>query len=51
MLDIAVDPAYQGRGPGRIVMEEVCRYLDREVPSQFYVCLIADRQWLRKIWL
>lgn len=46
VVDIAVDPAYQGQGLGRLIMEEVCRYLDQEVPPQSYVCLIADTPWL-----
>ena len=46
VVDIAVDPAYQGKGLGRLIMEQICQYLDKEVPPQSYVCLIADTPWL-----
>lgn len=46
VMDIAVDPAYQGRGLGRRIMEHITVYLDNNVPSGSYVCLIADAPWL-----
>lgn len=38
IVDIAVDPAHQGRGLGRIIMENIIRWLD----SNAYVSLMAD---------
>jgi len=46
VVDIAVDPAHQGSGLGRLVMEEISAWLDANVPPGSYVCLIADTPWL-----
>jgi ribosomal protein S18 acetylase RimI-like enzyme len=42
IVDIAVDPRYQGQGWGRKVMEAIMDYLDRETPQGCYISLIAD---------
>jgi ribosomal protein S18 acetylase RimI-like enzyme len=46
VVDIAVDPPYQGRGLGRLVMTHISNYLDQSVPPGSYVSLIADTPWL-----
>ena len=46
VVDIAVDPPYQGLGLGRRVMTHITRYLDSTVPAGSYVSLIADTPWL-----
>ncbi|MEQ8954901.1 MAG: GNAT family N-acetyltransferase [Gammaproteobacteria bacterium] len=46
VVDIAVEPAYQGKGLGRLIMEHVTQYLDANVPPGSYTCLIADTPWL-----
>lgn len=46
VVDIAVDPPYQGLGLGRQVMRHISRYLDSTVPAGSYVSLIADTPWL-----
>ncbi|WP_239422113.1 GNAT family N-acetyltransferase [Bacillus sp. CGMCC 1.16541] len=42
VVDIAVDPAYQGRGLGKVIMTEVTKYLDEHAPKSAYVSLMAD---------
>jgi ribosomal protein S18 acetylase RimI-like enzyme len=42
IVDIAVDPTYQGKGFGKIVMTELTKYLDENAPTHSYVSLIAD---------
>jgi ribosomal protein S18 acetylase RimI-like enzyme len=42
IVDIAVDPAYQGQGWGRKIMEAIMDYLDKEAPQGCYISLIAD---------
>ncbi len=42
IVDIAVDPAYQGRGLGRKIMLSVMNYLEREAPTGAYITLMAD---------
>ncbi|MGI9628557.1 MAG: GNAT family N-acetyltransferase [Longimicrobiales bacterium] len=46
VVDIAVLPAFQGRGISRIIMETVMAYIDREVPTCAVVSLLADIDWL-----
>jgi ribosomal protein S18 acetylase RimI-like enzyme len=41
IVDIAVDPAYQGQGWGRKIMGAIMDYLDREAPQGCYISLIA----------
>lgn len=42
IVDIAVDPAYQGQGYGRVIMEHIMQFLHTEAPSGSYTTLIAD---------
>ncbi|WP_199425810.1 GNAT family N-acetyltransferase [Thermaerobacillus caldiproteolyticus] len=42
IVDIAVDPAYQGKGIGKQIMKEIMHYLDTHAPKGAYVSLIAD---------
>lgn len=41
VTDIAVKPSHQGRGYGKIIMQEIRGFLDT-VPDKAYVSLIAD---------
>jgi ribosomal protein S18 acetylase RimI-like enzyme len=41
VTDIAVKPAYQGRGLGKIIMREITAFLDT-LPDKAYTSLIAD---------
>lgn len=42
VVDIAVDPEYQGKGLGRKVMEYIDNYLANAVMEGSYVSMIAD---------
>lgn len=42
VVDIAVRPAYQGKGLGKLVMGELMEYLDKHTYDGSYVSLIAD---------
>lgn len=42
IVDIAVDPAYQGKGLGKEIMKELTVYLEKNAPKGAYVSLIAD---------
>lgn len=42
IVDIAVDPIYQGKGLGKLIMAEIINYLDENAPKDSYVSLIAD---------
>jgi GNAT superfamily N-acetyltransferase len=42
VVDIAVAPAWQGRGLGRRIMEALDAWLRRNVPSSAFVTLVAD---------
>ncbi|WP_338075631.1 GNAT family N-acetyltransferase [Chengkuizengella sediminis] len=42
IVDIAVDPNYQGQGFGKLIMNELTTYLDEHAPDGAYVSLIAD---------
>ena len=42
IVDIAIDPAHQGRGLGKRVMERLMAELRAIVPAEAYVSLIAD---------
>jgi len=42
VVDIAVLPEHQGRGLGKRIMAEICRYLAAEAPPSAYISLIAD---------
>ncbi|MEH6936868.1 GNAT family N-acetyltransferase [Bacillus sp. JJ664] len=42
IVDIAVDPVYQGQGLGKRIMTELINFLETQVPKGAYVSLIAD---------
>ena len=44
VVDIAVLPAHQGKGLGKLIMREIRQFIDSDVPSSAYVSLIADGQ-------
>ena len=42
IVDIAVDPAHQGRGLGKAIVSRLMRELEQLAPAEAYVSLIAD---------
>ncbi|NBV18387.1 MAG: N-acetyltransferase [Janthinobacterium sp.] len=44
VVDIAVLPAHQGKGLGKLIMREIMQFIETEVPQSAYVSLIADGQ-------
>lgn len=42
VVDIAVLKEHQGKGAGKMIMEEIVRYIEANVPESGYVSLIAD---------
>ena len=42
IVDIAVEPDYQGKGIGRLIMQSIMDYLEREAPKGAYITLMAD---------
>lgn len=42
VVDIAVDPQWQGRGYGRQIMERLMQWLSENAPPRAYVSLIGD---------
>ncbi|WP_371264781.1 GNAT family N-acetyltransferase [Paenibacillus sp. CF384] len=42
VVDIAVDPAFQGRGLGKQIMTELMNDMDAHAPAGAYVSLLAD---------
>lgn len=42
VVDIAVDPAHQGRGLGKAIMSRLMQELRQIAPAEAYVSLIAD---------
>ncbi|MEG0285473.1 MAG: GNAT family N-acetyltransferase [Vagococcus sp.] len=42
LVDIVVEPSYQGRGLGKLVMEHLMTYVKETIDPQAYVNLIAD---------
>ncbi|MFT9597449.1 GNAT family N-acetyltransferase [Mesobacillus sp.] len=42
VVDIAVKPAYQGKGLGKLVLRDLMQYLDKHTYEGSYVSLIAD---------
>lgn len=42
VVDIAVLPAHQGKGLGKLIMGEIKKWLDENVPKTGYVSLGAD---------
>lgn len=43
VVDVAVDPIYQGQGFGKKVMEHIDRYLLKVTLDGSYVSMIADK--------
>lgn len=41
--DIMVDPDYQRKGLGKMIMEEIDSYLEQNTDQYAYVCLIANK--------
>jgi GNAT superfamily N-acetyltransferase len=42
LVDIAVEPAHQGKGLGKAIMARLMEELARQAPAEAYVSLIAD---------
>jgi ribosomal protein S18 acetylase RimI-like enzyme len=42
VVDIAVLKAHQGKGIGKMIMREIMKYIEANVPESGYVSLIAD---------
>lgn len=42
IVDVAVDPAYQGKGLGKTVMRHLMQYLERTAPKNAYITLVGD---------
>ncbi|WP_133569734.1 GNAT family N-acetyltransferase [Paenibacillus massiliensis] len=42
VTDIAVKPSEQGKGYGKLIMGEIMKFLEREVPSGSFANLFAD---------
>lgn len=42
IVDVAVDPAYQGKGLGKEVMRYLMQYLARTAPKNAYITLVGD---------
>ncbi len=42
VVDVAIEPKYQGKGLGRSVMEAIMTYLEDGAPKGSYISVIAD---------
>ncbi|WP_088042406.1 GNAT family N-acetyltransferase [Bacillus sp. EAC] len=42
IVDIAVDPEYQGKGIGNHIMSELTNFIENKLPKGAYISLIAD---------
>lgn len=42
VVDICVDPEFQGRGLGKRLVENLMDFVERELPDSCYISLIAD---------
>lgn len=42
IVDVAVDPAHQGKGLGRQIMQKIVAWLDENAVKGAYVSLVAD---------
>ena len=49
IVDVAVDPAHQGKGLGRLVMEKLVAWLDANAFDGAYVTLVADAGTVREV--
>jgi ribosomal protein S18 acetylase RimI-like enzyme len=43
VVDICVLPEYQGKGIGRMIMENLTAFIQTKLPATCYVSLLADR--------
>lgn len=43
LSDIMVDPYYQRKGFGKIIMKEIDTYLEQNTDEYAYICLIANK--------
>ena len=43
ICDIAIDPDYQGKGVGKLIMERILGYIEHNVPQTAFVNMIADK--------
>jgi len=48
VVDVAVDPNYQGKGLGSIVMQNIMGYLEQNAVEGAYITLLADVPQLYK---
>ena len=42
IVDISVEPEYQGKGLGRTIMEHIMDFIDKTAPKGAYITLMAD---------
>lgn len=42
IVDIVVEPNFQGQGLGRRIMENIMNYINKNAPKDAYISLIAD---------
>lgn len=42
IVDIVVRPEHQGKGYGRLIMQEIANFIENNVPDTAYVNLLAD---------
>ncbi|WKN41922.1 GNAT family N-acetyltransferase [Tunicatimonas pelagia] len=42
VVDICVLPEFQGKGLGKLIMENIIRFIESNLPKSCYVSLIAD---------
>lgn len=41
--DIMVDPEYQGKGYGKVIMSEIDTYFSKNTDENAYICLLANK--------
>lgn len=42
VVDICVLPEFQGKGMGKLIMENINRFIENNLPKSCYISLIAD---------
>lgn len=42
VVDICVLPAWQGKGIGKLIMEDIMNFIENELPETCYISLLAD---------
>lgn len=47
VVDICVIPSWQGKGIGKLIMEDIMRFIDNKLPESCYISLIADGEAFR----